>query len=125
MVGSRTRTPAHHAPTVAPMRIALLSDVHGNSIALDAVLADVDECGGVDEYWVLGDLVALGHDPVGVLERIASLPAVRVIRGNTDRYVVTGGRPPPAVHDAMTDPDLVPVVAEIAGSFAWTTGCMT
>jgi predicted phosphodiesterase len=107
------------------MRIALLSDVHGNSIALDAVLADIDQCGGVDEYWFLGDLVALGHDPVGVVERISSLPAARVIRGNTDRYVVTGERPPPAVQEAMTDPDLVPIVAEVAASFAWTAGCMT
>ena len=41
------------------MRVALLSDIHGNSIALDAVLADIEHAGGVDEYWALGDLVAL------------------------------------------------------------------
>lgn len=38
------------------MRLAILSDIHGNSIALDAVLADIATTGEVDEYWVLGDL---------------------------------------------------------------------
>ena len=75
------------------MRIALLSDIHGNSIALDAVLTDIEQRGGVDEHWVLGDIVALGPDPVGVLERLTVLPADVFVRGNTDRYVVTGERP--------------------------------
>src|SRR5512147_1231800 len=43
------------ATTVGAVRVALISDIHGNSIALDAVLADVDAAGGVDEFWVLGD----------------------------------------------------------------------
>jgi len=89
------------------MRLALLSDVHGNSIALDAVLADVDARGGADEYLVLGDLVALGHDPLGVLRRLRALPNVAFTRGNTDRYVVTGERP---------DVDDPAAVVEIASS---------
>ncbi len=52
------------------MRIALLSDIHGNSIALEAVLEDIQAQGDVDAYWVLGDLAAIGYDPVGVLERL-------------------------------------------------------
>jgi len=106
------------------VRLALFSDVHGNSVALDAVLADVARRGAADAYWVLGDLVALGHDPVGVLERISVLPGV-VIRGNTDRYVLTGERPPPRAEDAARDPSLAPVVAEVAGSFAWTVERVT
>ena len=47
------------------MRIAILSDIHGNSVALDAVLTDIATQGAVDAYWLLGDLVALGPDPVG------------------------------------------------------------
>src|SRR5438132_4854139 len=70
------------------MRLALLSDLHGNPIALDAVLADIQAHGGVDGYLVLGDLVAIGHDPVGVLERLVALPGARFVQGNTDRYVV-------------------------------------
>jgi len=71
------------------MRIALLSDIHGNSLALDAVLADIATV-GVDGYWILGDIVALGPDPVGVLQRLSTLQNCYFIRGNTDRYLVTG-----------------------------------
>jgi len=35
------------------MRAAILSDIHGNAIALDAVLSDIASAGGVDEYWIL------------------------------------------------------------------------
>src|SRR5262245_66086980 len=106
------------------MRVALLSDIHGNSIALDAVLRDaIDQ--EINAYWILGDLVALGHDPVGVLERLVKLPNARFIRGNTDRYVVTGDRPPPYIYEVGSDPETLAIFGEIAGSFAWTQGAIT
>lgn len=70
------------------MRIALLSDIHGNPLALDAVLADIAERGGVDAYWVLGDFSSMGYDPVGVLERVTKLPNAFFTRGNHDRQAV-------------------------------------
>jgi predicted phosphodiesterase len=51
------------------MRIALLADIHENELALSAVLRDIETRGGVNEYWILGDLVALGPQPVRVLDR--------------------------------------------------------
>ena len=54
-------------------------------IALDAVLADLVDQAPVDEVWALGDLVAIGPDPVGVLERLHSLPNCRFLAGNTER----------------------------------------
>ena len=107
------------------MRIALLSDVHGNSIALDAVLADIQAQGGVDVYWVLGDLAALGYDPAGALERLASLPNVCFARGNTDRYVTTGEQPLPAADEVRDDPRALQILVEVVGSFAWTKGAVT
>ncbi|MCI0398695.1 MAG: metallophosphoesterase family protein [Chloroflexi bacterium] len=107
------------------MRIAVFSDVHGNSAALNAVLADIAGQGGVDGYWVLGDLVALGPDPVGVLERLAGLPNLSCIRGNTDRYVVSGDRPPPTLEETLADPGLTPRYAEVQATFAWTSGAVT
>jgi predicted phosphodiesterase len=107
------------------MKLALLSDIHGNSVALDAVLEDVAALGGVDAYWVLGDLVALGPDPVGVLERLAALPEAHCIRGNTDRYVTTGARPKPTLADVQARPELLPTLVEIAHTFAWTQGAVT
>lgn len=54
------------------MRIALLSDVHGNEVALEAVLADVEDC-GVDTFWFLGDAVGYGPQPRLCLQHLADL----------------------------------------------------
>lgn len=105
------------------MRLGIISDIHGYSIALDAVLEDIG--GAVDAHLFLGDYAALGPDPVGVLERISNLPNAVFIRGNTDRYITTPTYPPPHVEDAQADPTLMPVVAEIARNFAWTQGAVT
>jgi len=107
------------------MRVAILSDIHGNSIALDALLADIKSRGGADEYWVLGDLAALGHDPCGALQRLYALPNVHITRGNTDRYLVTGERPYPHLDDIAQDPSLLQRYVEVAQSFAWTQGAIT
>ncbi|MBI4771380.1 MAG: metallophosphoesterase family protein [Chloroflexi bacterium] len=98
------------------MRIAVLSDIHGNSIALDAVLEDIQTQGGVDGYWILGDLVAIGHDPLGVLDRLSRLPAARFIRGNTDRYVATGELPPPTLEQVQAAPDRLPQLLQVRTS---------
>lgn len=107
------------------MRIALLSDIHGNNVALDAVLKDIQTNGGVDTYWVLGDLVAIGPAPVKVLERLSQLPNARFVRGNTDRYVCTGDRPPPTLEQVSANIDLLPQRIELEGDFAWTQGAVT
>jgi putative phosphoesterase len=107
------------------MKIALLADIHGNAIALDAVLADIGREGGADAYWVLGDLVAIGPDPVGVLERLSSLAGLRVIRGNTDRYVATNDRPGPGIADVQENPALLKPLIQVANTFAWTQGMVT
>ena len=49
------------------MRVAVLSDIHANLVALDAVLASV---GSVDAVWHLGDVVGYGPDPDGVVARL-------------------------------------------------------
>ena len=68
------------------MRVAVLSDIHGNLVALDAVLATV---GSVDAVWHLGDVVGYGPEPDGVVERLAGLGAVGVA-GNHDLAAVGG-----------------------------------
>ena len=54
------------------MRIAVLSDVHGNLEALEAVLADLAQI-GVDTVFCLGDLVGYGPDPDTVVARVRQL----------------------------------------------------
>jgi len=69
------------------MRIALLSDVHGNLPAFDAVLADVDAC-EPEEIWCLGDLVGYGAEPDGCVARAAERCNL-CLAGNHD-LAVTG-----------------------------------
>ena len=99
--------------------IGMISDIHGNRVALDAVIADGSSL-GVGEWWVLGDLAAIGPDPVATLERLGELPGVRFVRGNTDRYVVTGDRPRPHAEDVERDPSLRPLFEAVESSFSWT-----
>ena len=68
------------------MRIAVVSDVHSNLVALDAVLA---AAGSVDGVWHLGDVVGYGPDPNGVVGRLRDIGAVGV-RGNHDAAAVGG-----------------------------------
>lgn len=107
------------------MRLALLSDVHGNTFALDAVLADVEAQGGADAFWVLGDLAAIGPDPIGAVERIAALPEARFTRGNTDRYLTNGDRPGPQPHEVADDPERLKQIVEGDRGFAWSQGMIT
>jgi 3',5'-cyclic AMP phosphodiesterase CpdA len=74
-------------------RFAVLSDVHGNLMALEAVLADIEAQGAPDAYLVLGDLAAFCPWPAESLARLQELPEVSFLQGNTDRYLVTGRRP--------------------------------
>jgi len=106
------------------VRAALISDVHGNPIALEAVLTDVAAQGGVDEHWLLGDFAAIGHAPVAALERAARLPNARFLRGNTDRYLATGALPPPTPDQVRADPALLGRALEVAKTFAWTQGAL-
>lgn len=72
------------------MKIAVISDIHGFSIALDCVLAAID-AEGVDRIVAAGDLCEGGPDPVGVLERLASR-GIESVQGNTDRDISSGLR---------------------------------
>lgn len=106
------------------VRLAVLSDIHGNPVALDAVLADVDRRGGAQNYLVLGDLVSHGYDPAGVLNRLAQLPHLRALRGNADRWTVTleWEGPTPTAAEAAANPQHVPTVVGVARAFGWTNG---
>src|SRR5438477_9180832 len=66
------------------MRIAIVSDVHSNLEALDAVLRHAEASGGVDDVWCLGDIVGYGADPGAVIGVLRERAAVAVA-GNHDR----------------------------------------
>lgn len=70
------------------MRIAVLSDVHGNLEALDAVLDDIARQ-GVEQTVALGDFLSGPSDPLGVADRFIEL-GLPSVRGNHDRYITDG-----------------------------------
>jgi predicted phosphodiesterase len=107
------------------VRIALLSDVHGNPIALEAVLRDVASQGSVEAYWVLGDHAGLGPDPAGALERLTALPNAQFIRGNSDRHVATNDRPIPTIEDIARQPERLAQFVEVDRSTTWARGYLT
>jgi predicted phosphodiesterase len=62
------------------MRIAVVSDIHSNLVALEAVLSAI---GSVDAIWHLGDTVGYGPEPQAVVDRLRAVGATGV-RGNHD-----------------------------------------
>jgi diadenosine tetraphosphatase ApaH/serine/threonine PP2A family protein phosphatase len=91
------------------LRVAVLSDVHSNLHALEAVLADVDAA-GVDEIWCLGDLVGYGPRPNECVALLQERTAV-CLAGNHD-LVVLGKIP---IHA---------FAGEAAAAAVWTQGVL-
>jgi diadenosine tetraphosphatase ApaH/serine/threonine PP2A family protein phosphatase len=73
------------------MRIAILTDIHANREALQAVLADLAGR-GVERIAILGDIVGYGPDPVWCLEMVADLVAAGAlcVKGNHDAAAAQG-----------------------------------
>jgi predicted phosphodiesterase len=63
------------------MRALIISDVHANATALDAVLKNAGE---VDAVWCLGDLVGYGPDPNECIARLREFPNIVCLQGNHD-----------------------------------------
>lgn len=68
------------------MRLAVISDIHGNLLALEAVLADIDQR-GVDAVVNLGDCVTSPLWPRETFDRLGELD-LPTVRGNHDRWIV-------------------------------------
>jgi putative phosphoesterase len=77
------------------MRLALISDQHGNDVAFRAALEDVERL-EVEEIVCLGDVVQGGSEPTQTLDRLASLGCETVL-GNADAFLleVPGDSPEP------------------------------
>lgn len=103
------------------MRVAIFGDIHGNRIGLDAVLQHIERQGGVDAYWLLGDYCFGGPDPVGVLERLSTLPHAAFISGNADRYLVNPTLPLP---DEIPQ-DRLDWLIEMTRDLYWTVGALS
>ena len=93
------------------MRYAILADIHGNLDAFQSVLQDIENRGGADELWCLGDIVGYGPEPSACLALLRQYPHV-CVAGNHDWAAV--GR----IDTADFNPDA-------AAACKWTAGQLT
>ncbi|WEZ95745.1 metallophosphoesterase [Lactiplantibacillus plantarum] len=63
------------------VKIAVLSDVHGNATALEAVLADAQKQ-HVDEYWTVGDMTVRGPESERCLTLLDRVHPTAYVLGN-------------------------------------------
>ena len=68
------------------MKIAVLSDIHSNYPAFNAVVQQIK---GVDQFWFLGDLFGYGPYPIETYRRFESLQNVCSVRGNHDDRLIS------------------------------------
>src|SRR4051812_35248976 len=86
------------------MRVALISDLHGNEVALEAVLAEIARS-GVDRLVCLGDVATLGPRPGAVLARLRDLGCTCIL-GNHDDFLLD----PQLIHTYTEAPIIVEAV---------------
>ncbi|MFN8382787.1 MAG: metallophosphoesterase family protein [Anaerolineales bacterium] len=86
------------------MRIAFISDIHGNFTALQAVLADIKKY-GVDQTICLGDTISLGPQPVETLNALKELNSIYIM-GNHDEAILDPERAPDLEITEHLVPDL-------------------
>src|SRR3984893_16938158 len=75
-----------HAPLMPAMRFAAIADVHGNYLALEAVIADI-RAQGITDIVNLGDMASGPLDARRTMDALMALDAVHVL-GNHDRYLI-------------------------------------
>ena len=68
-------------------RIAILSDIHGDTTALKSVIADARALGAT-EYWLLGDILLPGPGREDLFELLDAIPITVAVRGNWDDCVL-------------------------------------
>ena len=72
------------------MKYAVISDIHGNMEALEAVLKDIETAEQADKILCLGDLAMAGPEPAAAVDRVMELVKagkVVCIQGNTDKMI--------------------------------------
>jgi putative phosphoesterase len=71
------------------MRVVVISDLHANLSALEAVLDAIGR-EGYDRIVHTGDVIGIGPHPAECLDRLAGIPNVSLVRGNHDAWLVDG-----------------------------------
>ena len=90
------------------VRIALISDIHGDLAGLNAALAQIDRLGGADAIYALGDMIGVGPEAGAVLDRLVGR-GVQMLRGNWEDLILDL---PAHIHRVSDPLRAYPAVAE-------------
>ncbi|MFD2444712.1 metallophosphoesterase family protein [Bacillus sp. CGMCC 1.16607] len=71
------------------IKIAVFSDIHGNSSALKAVLEDIDKYQDIEHLYCLGDMIGVGHESNKVLELLSNRNNISYVKGNHDQEIIS------------------------------------
>ena len=71
------------------MKLAIITDIHGNEVALKEVLQEIDARRDIEEIWCLGDMIAMGPGTNEVLELLFARSDIRMITGNHDEAILS------------------------------------
>ena len=69
------------------MNLGVITDIHNNLPALEAVLARIQDCDGII---CCGDIIGIGPHPEEVVQQLMRVPNLTAVRGNHDRYLLEG-----------------------------------
>lgn len=69
------------------MNLGIITDIHNNLPALEAVLSHMQDCDGII---CCGDIIGIGPHPEEVVQRLIRVPNLTAVRGNHDRYLLEG-----------------------------------
>ncbi len=107
----------------AEMRIGLIADIHGNLVALDAVLTDMADR-AVDRVVCLGDVAVFGPEPAGVIGRLREIGCPSVA-GNTDAWLLGPDAAEPSLSDEAVGRALTEWTRQQLGpdAMAWLRDC--
>src|SRR5690625_276126 len=78
------------------MEIAVITDIHGNSSALNAGLSDIVKRSEVNDNYCCGDMISIGNETIQVVEKLRSRKDVSFVLGNHDEAIlkILNGREP-------------------------------
>ncbi len=96
------------------MRLAVIADIHGNDLALQAVLSDIARQ-GIDDIVNLGDCFSGPLEPGKVAARLTSLN-IPTVRGNHDRYLIEQSPDAMWPSDRIAHGEMLPVISTGSGA---------
>jgi len=96
---------------LSTMRYAIIADIHGNLVAFTAVLQDIENRGGFDEIWCLGDVIGYGPEPHACIELLRAYNHL-CVAGNHDLA-------------AVNQIDITSFNIDAAEANKWTSGQLT